>query len=265
MKHINTTFWKDCLMLIPSSITLCNALCGLSAIIYMTNHHANESIVPLPAVWLILLAMFFDIFDGYAARKLKAESIHGMQLDSFSDMLSFGIAPAILIFLLAQGCCSGSLFGQWIAWSVSGFYMICAMWRLALYNTVALSEESSTDSFSGLPTPGAAVILCSMVLLSTRLDIEARTVGFVTIAYGFIMGLMMISGFKYNHFKRIVTAGPIPFRIAVFIIMLATFTMIDEFMFFTFFVVVHIYLFSGPLGDAVFKKDISIANPAPKL
>ena len=252
-------------MMVPSSITLCNALCGLSAILYMTGDHASETLVPLPAVWLILLAMFFDIFDGFAARKLNAVSAHGVQLDSLSDLLSFGIAPAILIFLVAQGCCSGSLFGQWIAWSVSGFFMVCALWRLALYNTIALSETHSEDSFSGLPTPGATVILCSMVLLSTRLNIEARTVGFITIAYGFIMGFMMISGFKYNHFKKIVTSGPIPFRIAVFILMLATFLMIDEFMFFAFFVVVHIYLFSGLLGDAAFKKNVRITNTAPKL
>ncbi len=146
MKRTKSAFRKDLLMMVPSSITLCNALCGLSAILYMTGDHASETLVPLPAVWLILLAMFFDIFDGFAARKLNAVSTHGVQLDSLSDLLSFGIAPAILIFLVAQGCCSGSLFGQWIAWSVSGFFMVCALWRLALYNT----HRPLRDSFRGL-------------------------------------------------------------------------------------------------------------------
>ncbi|VGO17875.1 hypothetical protein PDESU_06477 [Pontiella desulfatans] len=265
MKPTKTLNWRDHLSFIPSSITLCNALCGLSAIIYMTGSRGGEGLVPLPAVWLILAAMFFDIFDGFAARKLNAVSRHGMELDSLSDLLSFGIAPAILIFRVAQGCCDGSVPGQWVAWAAAGFFMVCAMWRLALYNTVALSDTSSDGVFSGLPTPGATAILCSMALLSTRLNVEDRAVGFIIIAYGFILGLMMISGFKYNHFKKVVTTGPIPFRIAVFLLMLTAILMIDEFIFYLLFVVVHLYLLSGLMGETHFKKDLPLADTPPEL
>ncbi|MDH3981780.1 MAG: CDP-alcohol phosphatidyltransferase family protein, partial [Kiritimatiellaceae bacterium] len=135
MKQTKFSMWKD-LSFIPCSITLCNALCGLSAIICMISPRSAETTVPFFAILLIFAAMFFDIFDGFAARKLKAESMHGMELDSLSDMLSFGIAPAILIFVTGQGWHQNLQPFHWVAWLAAGFFTVCALWRLAQYNTV---------------------------------------------------------------------------------------------------------------------------------
>ena len=89
---------------VPNALTLCNSLCGFGAILYtllvydtaMATEMGVEEIFAVSA-WLILFAMFFDAFDGLAARVLNATSMHGIQMDSLADMVTFGVAPATLV------------------------------------------------------------------------------------------------------------------------------------------------------------------------
>jgi CDP-diacylglycerol--serine O-phosphatidyltransferase len=244
MKNLGLNKWNGDLSFIPCSITLCNALCGVSAIIYLIGFQGSGASFPFIAVWLIFAAMFFDVFDGFAARKLNAESLHGMQLDSLSDMVSFGVAPAMLVYVQGQAWWSTAQPGPWLAWLATGFYAACVLWRLAHYNTLALSGDESKEGFTGLPSPAAALALCSVMLLLDRLDLGVRTAALVTATYAFILGFLMVSGFEYMHFKKLLKAGAVPLRVVLLLLVVVACL---RFGVFAFFALIHLYLFSGPI------------------
>ena len=93
---------------IPNTLTLCNSLCGFAAILYMLHSYKASPSAALNifcvASWVIFFAMIFDVFDGLAARLLNAASLHGIQMDSLSDMVTFGVTPAIMTALFAECC-----------------------------------------------------------------------------------------------------------------------------------------------------------------
>jgi CDP-diacylglycerol--serine O-phosphatidyltransferase len=222
----------------------------------MANPRPAGNAVPVFAILLMIAAMVFDIFDGFSARKLKAESMHGMELDSLSDAISFGIAPAVLVYLLGQEWCMNSPPFRWVPWLASGFFAVCALWRLAQYNTIALSGGSSKESiFTGLPTPGATAVLCAMLLLLDHLGLEARTVGLVSIAYAFLLGFLMISEFEYIHLKRLILAGPLAVRIVLVGLMAFAMLRIQGGVYYAIVAVTHLYVLSGFFGDSLLKKD----------
>jgi CDP-diacylglycerol--serine O-phosphatidyltransferase len=262
MRHTKLRMWNGSLSFIPCAITLCNALCGLAAIIYMMDSMREIPVVPMLAIWLIFSAMVFDVFDGYAARKLHAESVHGMQLDSLSDLISFGIAPAVLVHAMAVGLSGNGLPGMWIAWSASGFYAVCAIWRLATYNTLALEDSPSKPAFSGLPSPAAALAICSAMMLLDRLEPDPMPMAIVAVAYAFFSGFLMVSGFEYLHFKKIAKSGPLAVRV-----MLLTLVVVALFRFgsFAFFALVHLYVLSGPLAEIIEKRNEWVENTIRKL
>ena len=103
------------------------------------------------AVLMIMLAAFFDFFDGWMARKLKKSSQFGAELDSLSDFISFGLAPSLLINL-----CFTYELGR-IGWVISLFYIVCAALRLARFNIENMKEQSKV--FYGIPSPAAAGVI----------------------------------------------------------------------------------------------------------
>ena len=128
---------------LPNVLTLLNLSCGFLAI-------AFSDLFWSPI--LILLAGLFDLFDGAAARWLKAESPMGLQLDSLCDLVSFGVAPAILLWLLVPNETVWFLL-------VPLIYVLAGAWRLARFN---VSEKSS--DFTGLAIPAAALFICGITL-----------------------------------------------------------------------------------------------------
>ena len=107
---------------------------------------------------LIVIAAFMDLFDGIVARATHTTSKFGQEFDSLSDLVSFGMAPAILIYLTVL-----RYMGAW-GLSIIFLYVVCAAIRLARFNVQSQVEEKT--SFMGLPSPAAAGILTSYVLLS---------------------------------------------------------------------------------------------------
>ena len=130
---------------IPNSITLMSLIAGISSIKFSIQGNWKLSVL------MIMLAAFFDFFDGWIARKLKKSSQFGAELDSLSDFISFGVAPALLINL-----CFTNELGR-IGWIFSLFYIVCAALRLARFNIENLKEQSIT--FFGIPSPAAAGII----------------------------------------------------------------------------------------------------------
>jgi len=150
---------------IPNIITSLNLSSGFFAIIYAFNGDL------LTSSWLIVAAMIFDFFDGFSARMLKAYSDMGKELDSLADVISFGVAPAIIIFeLLRQslpeiaGQNSGMLF-PFILY-VPVIMPVCAALRLARFNI----DTEQTTSFRGMPTPANAIAVISVVIASLLSD-----------------------------------------------------------------------------------------------
>lgn len=147
---------------IPNFITSLNLASGFIAIIYALNGDLSTS------SWLILAAMIFDFLDGFSARLLKAYSPVGKELDSLADVVSFGVAPAIIIYELLGKSLSLSApmisdSGNFISVLIllSPVIMpVCAGLRLAIFNT----DKTQATSFKGLPTPPNALAVISLVI-----------------------------------------------------------------------------------------------------
>lgn len=142
---------------IPNAITCCNLFSGCISIVLMCNGYA------VAAGAMIFLAAVFDFFDGFAARLLKAYSPLGAQLDSLSDVVSFGVAPSFIIYHYLQ---SASMSVS-MSVSVSGFNIIpFAAFFLAIFAELRLAkfnvDERQTTSFIGLPTPAMGLFVASL-------------------------------------------------------------------------------------------------------
>ena len=137
---------------IPNFITSLNLAAGFISVIFAFNGDlANAS-------WFILAAMIFDFLDGFTARLLKAYSDIGKELDSLADVVSFGVAPAAIMYQLINGSLPESVpaFVRFIAVIMP----VCAALRLAKFNI----DPSQTVSFKGLPTPASALAVISVVI-----------------------------------------------------------------------------------------------------
>lgn len=156
---------------------------------------------------LILAAMFFDAMDGQIARLTRATSDFGAQLDSLCDLVSFGLAPAIL---LVKMCPQFTNLHNGAIWSIAAVFACCAALRLARFN-VESDEEDDHSMFAGLPTPAAAATIGSFALLSYFLRNEAAVVthaNFQTYDYwmqrtlpffAIVISLLMVSRVPYPH------------------------------------------------------------------
>lgn len=138
---------------IPNFLTCCNLFCGCLGVVFVLNGNLNS------AAYFVWIACVFDFFDGFAARMLKVSSPIGKELDSLADMVSFGLLPAIVMFVMLQDSNSyGYAYLPYLAFSIAIFSAL----RLAIFNI----DETQRDSFKGLPTPANALFITSLPLLT---------------------------------------------------------------------------------------------------
>lgn len=146
---------------IPNFITLSNLCCGLLAIIFAFNNNLYIS------SYCILLGLFLDFFDGFTARLLEVSGEIGKQLDSLADLVSFGVAPGIILFQLIYWSKYNQLFQGNLEWSFL-FPSVIAL-SLPLFSAIRLArfniDTKQQDSFIGLPTPASAAIVASLPLI----------------------------------------------------------------------------------------------------
>ena len=137
-------------LVVPSFFTLMNLFCGFASILIVFEGNL------MMGAWLIVLAGMFDVLDGFMARLTNATSEFGTELDSISDVVSFGVAPGFLIYVFA--------FQQldFIGILLSGLAPVCAAIRLARYNVESKIQE--LDYFRGLPTPSFAIMIAAFYL-----------------------------------------------------------------------------------------------------
>ncbi|MFH1023080.1 MAG: phosphatidylcholine/phosphatidylserine synthase [Planctomycetota bacterium] len=217
---------------LPAILTLAGIFCGFGALSYAAGgQYANSA-------KLILIAMLFDSLDGKIARLMKMTSSFGAHLDSLADVISFGVAPAFLALRFAGGTLyhpsgnlpvafSASLLhpAKWI-WTISMLYIMAAALRLARFNIESDEDVRSHNAFRGLPTPAAAGVVASIILLVHYIKDDHPDIGFDPIliaawAMPFLtmtLGILMVSRVRYVHLFNILTKEQKPFFFLVEII-----------------------------------------------
>jgi CDP-diacylglycerol---serine O-phosphatidyltransferase len=193
--------------LLPNLFTTAALFCGFYAIVMAMNDRFEH------AAWAIFVAMILDGLDGRIARLTNTQSEFGAQYDSLSDMVSFGAAPALVIY-------EWSLRGLGKAgWIAAFIYCAGAALRLARFNTNI--EVVDKRFFQGLPSPAAAAMVAGFVLLMTDLAVNGRDqLPWVSLAIAIFAGLSMVSNIPFYSFKDVNFRKSVPF-IVVFLIALA--------------------------------------------
>lgn len=243
--------------ILPTLITLGNAVCGLFAIIFVAKGMGLKAMGLQAAVvnvefekaaYLILVAMIFDALDGKVARMTRTASNFGTQLDSLCDFLSFGVVPAFLTY----GLCHDGGFGYRVVLVVSAFYMALAGTRLARFNIETGTDEKFHKEFTGLPSPAAAGVVATIVIpwaaiedkWPAALSISNFLIRSLPLVI-FVLGILMVSRLAYPHFMNKLLRGPRPFvtfvEIAVLVLLAVIF---HQFALFLGFI---IYAAVGPL------------------
>ncbi len=192
---------------VPNSLTICNSLCGFGAILYTLYVYDSvrtpENVLEISA-WIIMFAMVFDMLDGFTARIFKAASMQGLQMDSLSDMTTFGVAPAVIVAVMAHVIRRHELatYQYLIVWAFCAVYIAGAALRLARYNVHAMLEKKSGEKFTGLPSPGAAAAVCSLVIFYSMKHGEIKQVVKFLPLYTGVLGILMISNIPYPHMGK---------------------------------------------------------------
>ena len=155
---------------IPNIITLCNAVCGFIALTLIAGSLVSGEVPTLErlnqAAWFILAGMLFDVFDGKVARATGGGTSLGAQLDSLADLVTFGLAPAGLALALHHNAETDADPLSRLMWVFCLAYFLGALLRLARFNSVRDGEhEEEHLAFEGMPTPGAAGVVASLVLV----------------------------------------------------------------------------------------------------
>jgi CDP-diacylglycerol--serine O-phosphatidyltransferase len=214
---------------LPTAVSLANFLCGFASITFAIKYSilvATEAPGAAHALYyaamLICFAMVADLLDGKIARMTGGDSAFGAEIDSLSDVVSFGVAPAVLVVVLAQASpiwAEGAL--HRIAWIFAGAYAAFAAMRLARYNVD--KDTQPGERFSGLPSPAAAGAIISLVLLYLGLKSQdeflkglqlAQYADYIVAAlpvYTLLLGVLMVTRVRYSHLGRKVLSGQKPF------------------------------------------------------
>jgi CDP-diacylglycerol--serine O-phosphatidyltransferase len=180
---------------IPNFLTICNLLLG-----WMSVYFAFNNLIKY-AIFSIIIASVFDYLDGFSARWLKVSSNLGAQLDSLADFITFGIAPAIIIYNLSITIpFLESLFTEGFLYLIIGLIPVFAAIRLARFNSV----QQETTYFNGLPSPGFALLAISLsiIFIENGYEFLKKIFPFIAITFASLMVVnVKFIAFKINDFQ----------------------------------------------------------------
>lgn len=225
--------------LAPNLVTTAALFSGFFAILAGMNGQFEKACIA------IFVAMILDGLDGRVARWTNTESEFGEQYDSLSDLVSFGLAPALvtyqwaLVYMREDGLTYGRL-----GWMAAFVYVVCAALRLARFN----SQISVTDSrfFTGLPSPSAAGLVAGMVWMLHDLDVSGKNIQIPAMLMLLAAGLLMVSNVKYTSFKDFDVKSKVPHLAILGVGLVLALVQVDppKVLFAVFFV----YALSGPFS-----------------
>lgn len=240
--------------LLPNSLTAGNLFFGFLAILRCIQ--ARDATIPdqeaayfTQAVWFILFAVICDALDGRVARLGGRESLFGKEFDSIADIISFGLAPALMvIFLILSPSGKHEYFLQ-IGWLIGFIYLLCSGVRLARFNVLTHpmlppdEQMRGTKDFLGLPVPAAAGMIASLVLVLTSYDLHWLSL--VLPPFMLAIAMLMVSNIHYPSFKNIDWQTSTRFR--TFILLVIGLGLIFTFRKFSFAILFFAYIAYGPL------------------
>ncbi|MBW2525315.1 MAG: CDP-diacylglycerol--serine O-phosphatidyltransferase [Deltaproteobacteria bacterium] len=187
------------LFLLPNLVTLSSIFCGFYAMVLAATGRGDDDF--FRAALLIVFAMFFDMLDGRVARATKTQSAFGLQLDSLADVVSFGAAPALLIYSWTL-----SRLGVWGMFAAFA-YVACGAIRLARFNVLSMDASGAPTTppkyIVGLPIPGAAGILVALVVANRAVEGALGGPQYVHLILAVMLGLawLMVSSVRFRSFK----------------------------------------------------------------
>ncbi len=186
---------RKTMFVLPNLFTLSSIFCGFYAIVLLSGGEVSPVQIK-QAAGLIGFALFFDMMDGRVARLTRTQSDFGMELDSLADIVSFGVAPALLSY--KYGLSHLGAAGMFIAFA----FAACGAIRLARFNVIAQREEGVMKFFLGLPIPLAAGVLISLMLANNGQPISQSSATSWAILM-LIVSYLMVSNVRYRTFKKI--------------------------------------------------------------
>ncbi|MCA9507582.1 MAG: CDP-diacylglycerol--serine O-phosphatidyltransferase [Myxococcales bacterium] len=188
---------RRALFILPNAFTMASIFCGIYAILHTVLHSDPEALYH--AAMAIFFAGFFDMCDGRVARLTKTQSEFGIEFDSLADIISFGVAPAVIVY-------------RWALWSIGPIGILaaicfasCGAIRLARFNVLARrAGASSGDFFMGLPIPIAASMVVALVIAHFRI-FEGMPVTRNALVLGLVitLALLMVSSVSFWTFKNV--------------------------------------------------------------
>ncbi|MDY7033566.1 MAG: CDP-diacylglycerol--serine O-phosphatidyltransferase [Thermodesulfobacteriota bacterium] len=230
-KKINKDGMKKGIYVLPNLFTTVSLLSGFYAIISVIDGRFQH------AACAILVSLLFDGIDGRVARLTRSTSPFGVEYDSLSDLVAFGIAPGLLAFSWAL-----VPFGRF-GWLAAFLYVACGALRLARYNVQVGTIRSG--KFNGLPIPAAASMISSTILLFLYLGYDESTKHITILVMIYILSFLMVSNIKYSSFKELGLLRRKSFSFLVTLILLLMVVVAKpQIMLFTLFLS---YVLSGPI------------------
>ena len=236
--EVNDSKRRRGIYLLPNLFTTAALFSGFYAIVAAMNGRFESAAIA------VFVAMVLDGLDGRVARLTHTESAFGVQYDSLADMVSFGLAPALVMYEWALG---GMANLGWVpaklGWLAAFIYTAAAALRLARFNTQVGSADK--HYFIGLPSPSAAAIMAGLVWVGNDLGMHGNQLLWLAFIITIGTGALMVSNIPYYSFKQVDLRGRIPFVAMLAIVLVFVFASLDPpKMLFTGFLV---YGLSGPV------------------
>lgn len=219
--------------LLPNMITTAGMFSGFYAIVAAMDGRFEAAAIA------IFIAMVLDGLDGRVARLTKTQSDFGVQYDSLSDMVCFGLAPALVVYEWSLRTMVSVGWAK-LGWLAAFIYTASAALRLARFNSQVATAEKAY--FRGLPSPSAAGVLAGLVWAATDIGLTGESLVYAAFVLTISMGLLMVSNIRYYSFKEFNFKNRVPFVAILIVVLLYAFASIDP----------PKVLFSGFLIYAVF-------------
>ncbi|HJZ88748.1 MAG TPA: CDP-diacylglycerol--serine O-phosphatidyltransferase [Polyangia bacterium] len=194
--------WRKTFFIVPNLFTLASVFCGFLSITLSASsdpHNPHDVNLLYQAALAICVGFFFDTFDGRIARLTRTQSVLGLQLDSLADVITFGAAPAMMVY--KWGLTTFGLWGIFIAYT----FCAAAAMRLARFNVLTLHETEKKAApgkfILGLPVPAASAVLVSLVVVNYRVGgYQAIAQGAVAVVV-LVLSYLMVSRIRFRSFK----------------------------------------------------------------
>jgi CDP-diacylglycerol--serine O-phosphatidyltransferase len=189
--------------ILPNLFTLAGLFGGFYAIVMAMNGRFDQAAIG------VFSAMVLDSLDGRVARMTNTQSAFGEQMDSLSDMVSFGAAPALIAYVWAL-----TSLGRW-GWIAAFVYCACAALRLARFNVNTAVVDKRF--FQGLPSPAAAALVAGFIWLMAEAGVDGNEVRWIMFALTLYAGLTMVTNVPFYSFKDLSLKRSVPFAVIVLI------------------------------------------------